>query len=152
MDLLVLLVEADQKRIRKVAVLSQELRLDLLKRCEIPGLLRFRVGSVEAPVFVAASVLQIDYVLVVLSPEVDADATLAVLRYGVIVLAPNGGVHRPRMDVQNAVHWSKVGESFAVRGEARLGLLRVTEENFPRDQGGQGGFELCHLFLSLSSV
>jgi hypothetical protein len=53
------------------------------------------------------------------------------------------------MDVQDAVHRGEVGEAFAVRGEAWLSLLRVTEEDFSWYQGGQGRFKLGHLFLSL---
>jgi hypothetical protein len=72
-------------------------------------------------------------VLVVLGPEVDADAALAVLCDRPVVLAPNERVYRPDPDVQDAVYRGEVGEAFAVRGEAWLGLLRVTEEDFPRN-------------------
>src|SRR3712207_6722892 len=152
-DLGVLLVQADEERVRKAFILRQKLRLDLLEGCEIPRLLRPRIGGVDAPVLVPADILQVDDVLVVLGPEVDADAALAVHCDRPIILASHRGIHWPDPYVQDAVHRGEVGEPFAVRGEAWLGLLRVAEEYLSWDDRDCGSGRSCvgHFCLFLAT-
>src|SRR5215212_239946 len=83
---------------------------------------------------------------VVLGPEVHPDAALSIVGHRLEVFAAGGASHRTDPDVQYAVFRGQVGKVFSGWGEARGYLLRVTEEDFARDQGYVGS--VGHKFLS----
>jgi hypothetical protein len=78
-----------------VAVLVQDLGLHALERGEVPILLRGRVDGVDAPVLVPALVLEVDDVPVVLGPEKEPDAALAVVGDRLEPVAVDGGADGP---------------------------------------------------------
>src|SRR5215211_7617391 len=87
---------------------------------------------------------------VVLGPEVHPDAALSIVGHRLEVFAAGGASHRTDPDVQHAVFRSQVGKVFSVWGEARGYLVRVTKEDFARDQGYVGS--VGHKFLSSIST
>jgi hypothetical protein len=104
---------------------------------------------VDVPVLVAADVLEVDDVLVVLCPKIDANPAQTVLGDRSVILAPYGRADRSDPDVQDAGHGGEVGKAPPVRGETGLSLLGVAEEDFTWDQGWRRRFEVGHLFLFL---
>jgi hypothetical protein len=86
-DLAGFLVQADEERVREAFVLRQELSLNPLEGCQVTRLLRSRVGGVDAPILVATDVLEVDDVLVILRPEVDANPAQAVSGDRPVILA-----------------------------------------------------------------
>ena len=90
----------------------------------------------EVEVLVAADVLQIEQVLVVVGPEVLADAAFLVLGDGSIVVLP---IVRTQTCSTFFVVRRKVGQVLAVGRDLRAGLLRIAEEHVARNQRRQFG-------------
>src|SRR5215217_2417087 len=127
-----------------------DLGLHVVEGGQIAVLSGRRIHGVHAPVFVAALVLEVDDMGVVLGPEVHPDAALSIVSNRLEFFAAGGASHRTDPDVQHAVFRGQVGKVFSVWGEARGYLLRVTEEDFARDQGYVGS--VGHKFLSSIST
>ena len=65
-NLWVFFVHADQKFVWKVLVAVDDLHLHILKRRQVSRLPRFQARCIQAPVFVAANILDVHDVLVIL--------------------------------------------------------------------------------------
>ena len=104
---------------------------DALERRQVADHLALEVHRVDVPVLVAADVLQVEQVLAVLGPEVDADAAVGVVGdLGVVGLAD-----RPHPHVEHAlVGRCQVRQARPVRRDARGGLLGVADQHLARDQ------------------
>ncbi len=154
MQLGVLAVQRDEQRIREAAALVHYLGLHALERGQVAVLFRGGVYGVDAPVLVAALVLEVDDVPTVLGPEVHPDAALPIVGDRLEVVPADLGTDRADPDVQDAVSRGEVGEALSVGGEAGRYPLRVAEEGFARDQGHAGGRGFGHvsLFLAVFAV
>src|SRR5205823_12437742 len=95
-----------------------ELCLHVFKRREIPGFLRFQVGSVDAPVLITTNVLNVQNMLIVLSPEIEMYTSVFVPGNGLIVPPVDGA----DSDIQNVVDWCQVSHFCAIRRDLGTGL------------------------------
>ncbi len=147
-ELGVLAVEGDEQRVGVVSALLDQLGLHAVERGEVAVLFGGGVHGVDAPVLVAALVLEVDDVAVVLGPEKQPDAAHPVVRDGLEVSAVRRRPDRPHPDVQDAVLGGQKGQALAVGGEAGAHAGRVAEEDLARDQGHSRS--LGHAYLPLS--
>src|SRR5258706_16241585 len=83
----IVFVHANEQFIGKMFIQVDNLGLHALKWCQVACLLRFQVGSKETPVLVAANILNVENMLVVLSPEIETDTTVRIFGHRRVVLA-----------------------------------------------------------------
>ena len=132
-ELGILPVQGDEQRVGEVAALVHDLGLHLVEGGEVAVLFRGRVHGVYPPVLVAALVLEVDDVPVVLRPEADPDAALAIVGNGLEVLelgAPTG----PTQTFRTPSFGARKARRLPVGGEARAHPLGVAEQDFAWDQ------------------
>ena len=108
----------------------------LLERRQINLLVTLHIDAVDAPVLVAALILQKQNVLAVISPVVLANTAFLVVSDGL------GGIElaeRRQPDIEHAILRSEERHVAAVRAQASLRANRVAE------QGGTGNQMSCRL-------
>ena len=117
------LVHLDQDGVGKLPFVGHNVDANFLEWRQILGLLRSDVGLVETPVFIAANVLNVQYVFVVILPEKIADTAVFVVSNGAIIRLSQ----RANPDIQDAIDGRQISQLGAVRGNLRVGTLRISE-------------------------
>ena len=153
----VAVVEADQEMLRMLRAYLLNLGPHPFDRGQVPDLAGVEVDSVDMPVLVAVAVLQVDDPGAGVGPGVHADTPAGVPGDGA---GFGRSLRRSRPDVEHAVDRGKPAQPGAVRADLRRRLVRVAEENLPRnqrrgispDRGIHGTSSSLFLHLSVSSM
>lgn len=131
------LVEANENLVRMVAIRDDVGDASALKGRQVTGFVRFGVDGEHVPIFIAVGVLQVEYRLVVLCPEIHADAGSAALSDGAIVVFSD----RLDPDVEDTFVGSEVSEAQSVGTQTGAGAFWVAEEHGAGDQRTSGRHE-----------
>jgi hypothetical protein len=126
----VVLVHPHEHVVREPLVEVLDARLDAFERRQVavgPGL---EIDVVEAPILVAAPVLDVEQVPVVVRPVEEADPAIAVVRDDARVSA----VQIADPDVEDAVVRGNPRETAAVGRDPRAEALGIAEEDGARDE------------------
>jgi len=128
-ELGVVLVDAHQDVVGEVLVDVVQPGLDIVERGEVAGLAGGQVDVVQPPVLVAAGVLLVDDVLVVVGPEVRADAPVAVRGDG----NPHPAGDGAHPHVEDAGVGGDPRQAGPVGGDAGTDPLGVAEQHLAGD-------------------
>ena len=125
------IVERDQRHVGPLVRQANDLRLYFAQRRQVALRAGLDIHAVDAPVLVAALILEKQHVAGVFRPQMLADAALAIVGDRLCGLQ-RSGLRQPH--IHHTVPGRKEGEITAVRAQARLRAHRVAEQRGARDQ------------------
>src|SRR5579872_4376986 len=126
------LVHLHQNRVGKIPSIGDNVHPDFLEWSQVFRLFGSNIGLIEPPVLVATKVLCIENVLIVVLPKKISNAPMFVGGHGAVVsLTQCANPH-----IQHAIEGSEISDLRAIRRNLRIGLFRISEQHYARNQRG----------------
>ena len=124
MILRIALVQAYDALLRMFGADSLNLRLDALKRREISGLAAAEVDAINSPVLISIQILQEEYVLIGISPEIAANPAIGIIGHWLCSIRL---AHRADPDIEDSINRGEKAHHRAVRTHACGDSVRIAE-------------------------